>query len=1484
MNNSFQCGFSSRFLTGRRAVRASGLGRLPGILVVSLALCPALTPVWAGSPALWLNAVDGGWYDAYNWSSDPYAPTNGNGPDGDSTWDVTINATGAAYGVTLNADTVIDSLLLDSPDATVISSGQIEVLGTATLSQGIWRLESGNISGGLWNVSSDARLVVGSAFSTGELSGVTVTGGIHLQDDNAVGLISGGTTFTTAHLSGADSVLVFAPGETLTGTVLFEGTAMGEHHVAVDSPGGILTIGAGGVIRTETGLTGGEDGYHNHIGLASFYGGDMDLQHFGLISSEVSAQEISIDAATFTNSGTLRASNGGILSINSSQWTQSGAITADAGSTVILGGEFTVGAGGTFDNASGGLISLTGVLDNTGNTLNLASSWTIDGGLITGGAVNLASGASLVFTDNPWSMLDGVAVDGDLDLSADFALARIDGGTSFHTAHLGGADSAIGFADGQTLSGTILFEGPAQGTRSVEMGGGDGTLTISATGQILTAADLKNSDFSEADPSAGYFNPNAIGYFGWMMSIENHGLISSRTSGQFILAQTDVLTNHDTGTIEAANGGYAVFGITDFVNDGLVQAIDGGSLVMLSETFTNNSTGVIQSLRGGDLVVGGDDPWTNGGKILVDATSSLSLSGTFDITGGLGDFDNSAGGTVVIVGDLLNHGHNLTLNSLTGSWTLQDGSILGGSLSFADGKTLLVAPDSYNIIDGVDVQGDLTIPAGATDAVLSLGEGTTFQTAHLAAENSALLFTPGETLSGTILFEGSAAGERTVGPDGEDGDHGAFTIGSTGVIRTAPDLANGASNIIGGGTASLGLMDLTNEGLISSQTAGQLISVESAWLLNTGIMEARDGGTLSVSPDTVLENLSGGTLGGGVWRVASGTGGTTTLELNHGDILTNRAAVILSGPDSVFAELGTLESNEGVLELAAGRVFTSAGDFSNSGLINLVDDTTELILSGAFTNTAAGKVSLAGGHLTGTDITNSGTISGFGTVTERPLNHGTIQAAGGALVFGHGIQGGSGTVQIDPGASLDLSAGTEGSDADFLIHQGTTPGSLNLGANDFRVDIDYTNDSAGSGNSYDPRANVSGSGQIIAGGDAAQHLTGDVSNGATVSPQLDFGNVHVGSASTLNYQVANTGSTGPSIRGALQSAAGGGNITDSRLSGAGVAAGDFGPLGPGSDSGNLGVTFTADSAGALSGQAVGIVSNFGNIPGQTLSITGAAFRFAAPAIPAGTSVSLGIVHVGDTVSQAVTLNNEADADSFSESLNASFSGSDPGITTGGAVALLAPGASSGGSLVVGLDTSSASVINGTATLSLSSDGAGSSGLGVSTLPDSTLNVSGQVNNYAAPRFLLASGPGTFTQDSVSTWTLDFGTVNNSSTDGAPVVALSLTNDVSGPSDTLAGTFLQVGDSFQFSNLNAFSGLEAGQILTNYEVTLDNTENGSFSGTITLSGSSQNSGGYDGGLGDFVINITGTVVPEPSAAAMLLLVAAAGSGLRRNRLT
>ncbi len=388
-----------------------------------------------------------------------------------------------------------------------------------------------------------------------------------------------------------------------------------------------------------------------------------------------------------------------------------------------------------------------------------------------------------------------------------------------------------------------------------------------------------------------------------------------------------------------------------------------------------------------------------------------------------------------------------------------------------------------------------------------------------------------------------------------------------------------------------------------------------------------------------------GVLTGGTWRTVS-TGGGATITL-RGSNITQIAAdteVVLSGAGSVLQNVGTsidstLTTNNGTLRILGSRNYTAVRP-------------RRLSMAATWSSAAA--------RLAQRLLTNSasGEIFGFGTITPRPINSGTIRAVGGTLTLAAGIQGGSGTVQVDAGATLDLSGAALASSADSLIHNGA---SLNLGAQNFSVGVDYQNGNFGTGNAFNARANVSGTGQILASPGVTQTLGGSVTNGGTATATMAFGNVHVGSPSTLNYQINNVGAAGPKLRGAIQTTAGGANLTDGRLSGAGVTAGNFGPINAGANSGNLAVTFSAATAGALTGQQVRIVNNFDNVAEQTLQITGAAYRLPTPCTHTPEPVNFGIMHVGDSLEQPVSITNSTANDGFSERLNASF-----GNTTGSA--------------------------------------------------------------------------------------------------------------------------------------------------------------------------------------------------------------------------
>ncbi|MDQ6622854.1 MAG: hypothetical protein M3Y86_05140, partial [Verrucomicrobiota bacterium] len=170
----------------------------------------------ADATSTWNAAVDGNWNDPTKWSSNPNYPNNGNG--GVATYAAVISATGAAYTVTLAVPITVESLLLSSANATLNhTANTFTATNGISLNAGTYRLNGGTISNTVVNVSGGT--LAGAANNGNLLTGVTVNGDLTLSASGARTKIAGGTTFTTAHLSGVNTSLGFAPGQTLSGTV-----------------------------------------------------------------------------------------------------------------------------------------------------------------------------------------------------------------------------------------------------------------------------------------------------------------------------------------------------------------------------------------------------------------------------------------------------------------------------------------------------------------------------------------------------------------------------------------------------------------------------------------------------------------------------------------------------------------------------------------------------------------------------------------------------------------------------------------------------------------------------------------------------------------------------------------------------------------------------------------------------------------------------------------------------------------------------------------------------------------------------------------------------------------------------------------------------------------------------------------------------------------------------------------------------------------
>jgi hypothetical protein len=377
---------------------------------------------------------------------------------------------------------------------------------------------------------------------------------------------------------------------------------------------------------------------------------------------------------------------------------------------------------------------------------------------------------------------------------------------------------------------------------------------------------------------------------------------------------------------------------------------------------------------------------------------------------------------------------------------------------------------------------------------------------------------------------------------------------------------------------------------------------------------------------------------------------------------------------------------------------------------------------------------------------------------------------------------------------------------------------------------------------------------------------------SAVAPNpVNFGNFHVGAAAPSQLLTITNSAASGGFSEALDASIGGatGGVTTNGGTFSLLAAG-------GTNSTSLAVGISTATAGAENGTATINLTSDGlgtsglgttALTSQTVTVTGTVFRLAQASISGGNAVSFGIVHVGDDVQRAVSVSNVAANDGFSESLDASIGGATAGVTTNsGSLGQLAAGGTNSTALAVGINTLVAGSISGTATVSLKSDGTGTSGLGTTLLAAQTVTVTGQVNNFASPIYLFISGLATLS-GSGNDYTLNFGSYLLGDT--APQAQISLSNGVAAPADSLAGNFMTNAPDFTLSGFNPFSGLNAGQSLSNLFASMNTNALGQYSETIVLNGFSQNTSGYDGSLASVSLTLEGQVVPEPSTIAYVL---------------
>jgi PEP-CTERM motif len=239
----------------------------------------------------------------------------------------------------------------------------------------------------------------------------------------------------------------------------------------------------------------------------------------------------------------------------------------------------------------------------------------------------------------------------------------------------------------------------------------------------------------------------------------------------------------------------------------------------------------------------------------------------------------------------------------------------------------------------------------------------------------------------------------------------------------------------------------------------------------------------------------------------------------------------------------------------------------------------------------------------------------------------------------------------------------------------------------------------------------------------------------------------------------------------------------------------------------------------------------------------------------------------------VSVSNTAAVAGLNDTLRGSLSGSAGGLNASGNLAGVGAGQTDTSSLVVQLSTANAGVFSGTATVALASHNPDMADL---SLGSQTVQMSGQVNNYAEAGLAKVGGQGSFS-GGLNSYSLDFGTLTLGA--GGLSANLNVLNLALGVADALRGFFelgnVGLGDTFSLSGFNSFSDIAAGNAFSGLTVNFGTGLLGDFTKTVVLKSFGTNASGYDGALADVELRLHGqivdtTPVPEPETWALMAL--------------
>lgn len=772
--------------------------------------------------------------------------------------------------------------------------------------------------------------------------------------------------------------------------------------------------------------------------------GQLTFTNQGTVEANLNAATLTVDPATtaFTNTGTYRAVNGGVLVLHTGSIDNtSGTIQAQTGSTVRLSGSTSV-TNGTLEIGPSAALQLAGGSFNSGN-LTTASGSTITttaGSNTLGGTVNLVSGASLTLNNNTnlsllssgtytidgtltvdssGNLTDLIISGGDVTLKGSGKVVldsnssnRIYGSSAANKLILDGLNlegggqlgfNTLGITSNATITAkatTPLTIDPSSAgfTNSGTLKADGGTLALTGgtytnTGGFIESTSLSTVQFNNSTfiggtlKGAGFFNTVGSNTFSNITINSGSTLnIANATSGTF----TGTLNNSGQATINSQGN------LTNFIADSGGLTLNGGGEIKLigangriyginsSTSLTNNNN----KIHGYGQLGANQLLFTNQSNVVADVNAQvLTVDASSTITN-TGLFKAENGATLQLQNSTFDNQTGGTIESVSGSNVFISGLTLNDGHLKDTGTFRNTASSTYSnlrIDSGTTLDIDNTTSATLTGTLNNAGQ------IHLNSTGNLTDFIAGSgdlnlTGGGEIHLYGSS-------------NNRIYAAASTTTIT------NTDHTIRGYGQLGVNQLIFDNRGTVTADSSGNTLTLDTSGIFtNSGTLKAENGGTLLFSSST-FTNQSGGTINAGSGSQVQFSGAT----LNDGAI--NGTGSVTQTSSSTYHNL-TLGSGT-TLDINNATSATFSGTLNNAGRIDLNSSgnlTNLIVASSGLTMAGSGSVHLSGnnnnrihGLSSSTTLTNSSghTIRGSGQLGANLLllqNSGTIEADEAAVL------------------------------------------------------------------------------------------------------------------------------------------------------------------------------------------------------------------------------------------------------------------------------------------------------------------------------------------------------------------------------------------------------------------------------------------------------------------------------------------------------